>query len=157
MKINHEKPRSFSSLPIYCVPKTWENHGLRTLTNQPVISLHHKIARQSWMLLYFKLLKRGMNKYFTNHNEEDLFSPLCPDIHVPAEYLRVWRIHEEKGSIQLQQVEAHENSYGSYLVRYFAFYRLSFFQCCFKTTTNMESLNALNGVASAYFTDAIQA
>ncbi|CAG5097024.1 Oidioi.mRNA.OKI2018_I69.XSR.g14896.t1.cds [Oikopleura dioica] len=84
-----------------------------------------------------------MGKYFTNP-DEDLFNPLCPDLHVPAEYLRVWRIHEEKGSIQLQQVETNENSYGVYL-------------CCFKTTTNIESLNALNGVASTYFTDAIQA
>jgi len=56
-----------------------------------------------------------MNKYF-NVSQSIEFSAFCPDIKVPKELLRVWRIQEEKGSIRLEQMESDGSSFGSFLV-----------------------------------------
>jgi hypothetical protein len=56
-----------------------------------------------------------MNKYFNVSQKMD-FTPLCPDLKVPKELLRVWRIEEEKGSIWLEQTESESSPFGSFLV-----------------------------------------
>ena len=56
-----------------------------------------------------------MNKYFNVSQKMD-FSPLCPDLKVPKELLRVWRIEEEKGAIRLEQTESETSPFGSFLV-----------------------------------------